>query len=184
MAFVFDPAIHMHAAILAGMTLNGRLLVDDLQFVGILGDGDIVTRDDGDLRHGGTRRLPAFAAAANVIMGSLALQGHDHGIAGAFAGQGATGKILGTLLDALIDGRMNCNCHNYFLPLFCTIVVSGVAGPALFLKQACHEVQSALPVLFVWPLLIIGFDDRCSVSKQLHPPDLERLSGRSQGSIH
>ena len=70
---VFDPAIHVHAAVPTGVTLDGGRSFDDPELVRVLGDGQIVPRHDRDLREQGAFGLPTFAAAADVVVPVLSL---------------------------------------------------------------------------------------------------------------
>jgi hypothetical protein len=99
----FDGAIHVHAAFDASVALDEGGAVDNLEFVAIFDDLDMVVRRHGDNRKYGARRLPALGAAASVVMGDIALDGDLDGIVGAFAGQCAAGKIGATRLYAVID---------------------------------------------------------------------------------
>ena len=63
----------MRAATLAGVPLDRRGSVDDVKFVAVLEDGDAIARHDGNYREGCAGRLPAFGAAAGVVMCDVAL---------------------------------------------------------------------------------------------------------------
>ena len=45
---VLDAAVHVHAALAAGVTLDGGIGVDDLELVGVPGDLQLVARHHGD----------------------------------------------------------------------------------------------------------------------------------------
>src|SRR5262245_22822228 len=62
MPLVLDPAIHVHAAAGAGIALDRRARVDDLQLVGALCDLHLVFPDHGDDGERRARRLPALGA--------------------------------------------------------------------------------------------------------------------------
>src|SRR5712692_9027856 len=68
MALVLDPAIHVHAALLAGMPLDGGLGVHDRELVAVRRDAQVVAPHDGDLREQRPFRFPALGAAAHVIV--------------------------------------------------------------------------------------------------------------------
>src|SRR5215471_7576309 len=85
MLVVLDAAIHVHAAIPAGVPLNGGVGIYDLELVGILGHTELVARHNGDLREHCARGLPAFGASTDVIIGALGHNAHLDGIARAFA---------------------------------------------------------------------------------------------------
>ena len=100
---VLDSPVHVHAAVLAGMALNGGRSIDDSKLVPVGGDRELVPRYDRD--HGKKRafRLPAFRAAANVIIRALACDAHLHRILPAPARQRAACKIWRDGSDAVID---------------------------------------------------------------------------------
>ena len=100
---IFDTAKHMHAAVPAGMALNGGIRIYHMQLVAIGGYADIVLAYHCNERKPGTGRFPAFAAAANVIMGSLRRNFYFNWIARAFAFERTAGKICCTLPDTVID---------------------------------------------------------------------------------
>ena len=94
------------------MALDRRRLVDDLQLVAVLDHLDIVARnhgDDGESRAGG---LPAFGAAAGVVVGHIALDGDLDRLVRAFADKGAAGETAGALLYAAINRRMDMSSHD------------------------------------------------------------------------
>src|SRR5215831_1112842 len=66
MLCVLDAAIHVHPAIFAGVTLDGRIGIHDLELVGVLGNTQLVARHNRDLREHCARGLPAFGASATV----------------------------------------------------------------------------------------------------------------------
>src|SRR5262245_65550050 len=82
---VLDAAVHVHAAIPAGVSLNGGVGIHDLELFSVLGHTELVARHNGDLREQGARRLPALGASTDVIIGALGRHAHLDGIARAFA---------------------------------------------------------------------------------------------------
>src|SRR6185437_6088478 len=106
---VLDAAVHVDAALLAGVTLDGGGGVDHLELAGVRRDGELVAPDDRDLREQGAGRFPAFRAAADMV--ERALPGHRHldGVLLALAGKRAAGEVLRAGLDAVIDGGVNRN---------------------------------------------------------------------------
>src|SRR2546425_9479498 len=82
---VLDAAVHVHAAIPAGVPLNGGVGIHDLELVGVLGNTELVARHNGDLREQCARGLPAFGASTDVIIGALGRNAYLDGIARAFA---------------------------------------------------------------------------------------------------
>src|SRR5437016_13199464 len=82
---ILDAAVHVYAAIPAGVALNGGIGIHDFELVGILGHTQLVARHDRDLREHRARGLPAFGASTDVIIGALGRNAHLDGIARAFA---------------------------------------------------------------------------------------------------
>src|SRR5436309_9698822 len=115
---VLDPAIHMRTAGLAGMALDRRRRVDNLQLVAVLDHFHIVARDHGDDGEDRPCGLPALGAAAGVVVGNIALDGDLDRPVRAFADQGSTGKIAGPLLYTAIDRWMDMNSHGLVLLVF------------------------------------------------------------------
>ena len=111
MAFVLDAAVHMRAASLAGVTLDRRRGVDDLELVAVFEHGDVVAGDHGDDRKGGALGLPAFGAAAGVVVGDIALDADLDRPVLAFADQRAAGKAAGAFFDAAINRWVDMNSH-------------------------------------------------------------------------
>ena len=101
MALVLDAAIHMRAAGLAGVPLDRRRRIDDLQLVAVLEHLDVVARHHGDHREGRAFGLPAFGAAAGVVVGDIALDADLDRLVLAFADQGSAGKVARALLTPL-----------------------------------------------------------------------------------
>src|SRR6516165_5816974 len=93
MLVVLDAAVHVHAAIPAGVPLNGGGGIYDLELVGILGHTELVARHNGDLREQCARGLPAFGASTDVIIGALGRNAHLAGIARAFANERAPREV-------------------------------------------------------------------------------------------
>src|SRR5262249_52036266 len=85
MLCVLDAAVHVHAAIPAGVPLNGGIGIHDFELVGALGNTELVARHNGNLRKQCARGLPAFGASTDVIIGTLGRDAHLDGIARAFA---------------------------------------------------------------------------------------------------
>jgi hypothetical protein len=82
---ILDAAVHMYAAGSAGVALNGRIGVHDLEPFGILGDAQLIARHDGDLGEQRTCGFPALGASTHVIVGALRRYAHLDGIARALA---------------------------------------------------------------------------------------------------
>src|SRR5437867_13239354 len=116
---VVDASVHMHAAILARVALDGRVRVYNLQFVLICSHAEVVARHDRDLREQGPARLPALRAAADVAMGALTLDRYGNLVVGTFAIQRAAGEVWRRGSDATIDRCMDGKClsHCQFPPV-------------------------------------------------------------------
>src|SRR5260370_20359561 len=116
---VLDAAVHVRAADLAGMPLDCRRGVDDVQLVAVLEHGQAVAWHDGDHREGRPCRLPAFGAAAGMVVGDIALDADlDRLAVLAFADQGSAGKAARALLDAAVNRWMEMNSHRPILLVF------------------------------------------------------------------
>src|SRR5512134_2141314 len=108
---VLDPAVHMRTAGLAGVPLDRRRRVDNLQLVAILEHFHIVARDHGDDGEGCPCGLPALGAAAGVVVGHIALDGDLDRLVRALADEGAAGKTARPLLYAAVDRWVDMNSH-------------------------------------------------------------------------
>src|SRR5580704_6966446 len=98
MSALLDATIHMCAADLARVTLNGRTGIDNGQLVAVLGHRDLVTRRHGHYREQRTLGLPALRAAAGMVVRRLGLDGNLDRVLGAFTHQRAASKVLGRRL--------------------------------------------------------------------------------------
>src|ERR1700730_1919833 len=109
---VLDPAVHVNPAPSAGIALNGRVGIYDLELLGVISHAQLVARHHGDLREQRALGFPAFGASAYVIVRALTRDAHLDGIACAFALQRATRKLRGARFDAFISGGMDGDlCH-------------------------------------------------------------------------
>src|SRR3977135_1914775 len=106
MALVLDPAVHVHAALLAGMPVDGRLGVHDRELVAVRLDAQVVAPHDGDLREQRPFGLPAFGAAAHVIVRALPLDRYLDLALRAIAGQRPARKGLRRGFQSTVDCRM------------------------------------------------------------------------------
>jgi hypothetical protein len=104
---ILDSSVHVHAARRAGVALNGRVGIDNLELVGVLGDTKLVARHDGDLREQSACGFPAFGASAHVVMSGLRRDAYLDGIASAFAMKRTAREARGAGLHAIIYRRMN-----------------------------------------------------------------------------
>src|SRR5271168_2328483 len=73
MPLVFDAAIHVRAAHLAGMPLDGLRGIDDVKLVAVLEHGHVLARYNGNDRENSALRFPALGAAAGVVVRDVAL---------------------------------------------------------------------------------------------------------------
>src|ERR1700722_18686664 len=92
-ALVFDAAIHVCAAHLAGVPLDGLRGVDDVKLVAVLQHGDILARYHGDDRENSALRFPALGAAAGVIVRDAPLDADLDLLVFAFADEPPAGKV-------------------------------------------------------------------------------------------
>src|SRR5262245_987074 len=104
---VLDAAIYVHAAISAGVPLDRRIGVHDLELVGILGNTQLVARHNRDLREQRACGLPAFGASAYVIKSALRCDAHLDGIAPAFARERYSREVRRAGPAAIGHCRMN-----------------------------------------------------------------------------
>src|SRR6266851_2702066 len=111
MARVLDAAVHVRAAALAGVALDHRGRIGDLELVAVFEHGHVLPWHDGDDGEGGTLGLPAFGAAAGVVMGDIALDPDLDRFVPAFADQGATGKAARASLHTVVDCGVDVNSH-------------------------------------------------------------------------
>src|SRR5882672_2271092 len=118
MSLVLNPAVHMRATRLAGVSLDSRGRVDNLQLVAVFEHRDIFAWHNGDHREGRTGRLPAFGAAAGVVVGDIALDADLDLFVAALADKGAAGKAARALLDAVVDRWVDMNSHGPMLIMF------------------------------------------------------------------
>src|ERR1700693_1224489 len=114
---VVDASVHMHAALLARVSLDCRVRVHDLQLIFICSYAEIGAWSDRNLREQRASRFPALRAAANVVKGSLALNRDGHLLVGTLARQRTTSEVCSRWFEALIDAWMNGSCHCQFPPL-------------------------------------------------------------------
>ncbi len=118
MAGIFDAAVHMRAAALAGIALDRRGRIDDRELVPVGGDAQSAARNDGYLWEGGAGRFPALAAAADMVMRAVAAHGDFDAVAGTIAVEFAAPEARCARLHAIVHGRMNRYAHVSVLPWF------------------------------------------------------------------
>src|SRR5690606_12915280 len=93
--------------LLAGIALDDGGRINDLQFVGVFLDLDVLLPDHGDLGKNRAIGLPALAAAANMIMSSLRRDAHHDRVGRAMTLDLPAVEPGRTGLDAAVDARMN-----------------------------------------------------------------------------
>src|SRR6202048_2250637 len=103
MPLVLDAAVHMRPAILAGVALDRRRRVDNLQLVAVFENRHAVARDNSDDRKGGALRLPAFGAAAGMIVGDIALDANLYRPVLALTDKRAAGKATRSFLYSVVN---------------------------------------------------------------------------------
>ena len=108
----------MRTAGFAGMALDRRRRVDNLQLVAVLDHFHSITRDHGDDGEGRSCGLPALGATAGVVVGHIARDGDLDRPVRAFAEKGAAGETAGPLLYAAIDRWVDMNSHGLVLIVF------------------------------------------------------------------
>src|SRR6188508_2341656 len=111
MSRVLDAAVHMRTASLAGVPLDRCRRIDDMQLVAVFEHRHTVARHNGHDREGRAVGLPAFGAAAGVVVGDVALDADLDRLVLAFADQSAAGKAARAFLDAAVDRWVDLNSH-------------------------------------------------------------------------
>src|SRR5574341_2220100 len=90
MLVVIDASVHMHAAILACVSLDDRLGVHRGKFVSIRAYLEVVPRHHRHLREQRAGRFPALGATAYMVVGALAFDRHRNFFVRALTYQGPT----------------------------------------------------------------------------------------------
>lgn len=108
---LLDAAEEVHAAVLAGVALDGGGLVDDGQLGPVGGHGELVAGHDGN--HGEERAggLPALGAAAGVVVEDVGGERHFDGGGAALAVQLAAGEVGAALGEAVVDEGVERRRH-------------------------------------------------------------------------
>jgi len=104
---VLDPSVHMRSADATSMPLDCRGWIDHLELIAIFENSDVVARHHRDYGKDRPVRLPAFGAAAGVIVGDIALDADLDRPVLAFANQGSAGEIGRALFNAVINRWMD-----------------------------------------------------------------------------
>src|SRR5215211_338257 len=118
MPLVLDASVHVRAAAPAGVSLDRRRGIDDLQLVAVLEHRHVFARHNGNHREGRPVGFPAFGAAAGVIVGDIALDADLDRPVLAFAYQGAATKAARALLYAVVNRWVDMNGHGSILLVF------------------------------------------------------------------
>src|ERR1700712_1436052 len=114
-SLVLDPAVHMRAADLAGVSLDSGGRIDNLQLVAVFQHRHIFAWHDGAHREGRPAGLPAFGTAARVVVGDITLDADFDRFVPAFANKCTAGKATRALLDAVVDRWVDMNSHGPIL---------------------------------------------------------------------
>jgi len=93
----------VHATFPARGASDGRVLVDDGQFVPVGGDGHVLDGDHADDGEEGDARLPALRAAADVVVEDVAAKRHFDLVRGAVAVKFPAGEVRGAFRDTVVD---------------------------------------------------------------------------------
>jgi hypothetical protein len=101
------------------VALDGGAGIDDVQFLFVGGDREVVAADNRDHRKLRTRRLPALGAATGVVVRHVALDGDGDRIGGAVAGERAALEFLGAGFETLVDRWMQLDGHDHSLVVVC-----------------------------------------------------------------
>ena len=120
----------MHPALLAGVPLNGSLLVDNVKLVRVGGNAYVFARHDA---HNGKERprwFPAFGASAGVIVRDVAGEGYLDFLAGTLAEEVASwegGRAFG---EAVVEKGVE---RRHFF-LFCLFACASLIVFIVFLS--------------------------------------------------
>ena len=143
---IFDAPVHMHATPRAGVPLDRRVGIHDLQFLGTLADVQLVAWHNGDLRERGASRLPALGASADVIVRRLGTDADLNGIARALAHQRPARKARCAGSHAIVDCRMNGNLRHRRSSLMSRRRVVAPWRLTTFLRPShANEIEKATP---------------------------------------
>ena len=102
MILLYAPE-QVYAALLASVPLDCHAFINNLQFLSVGGDFNLVDRNDGDDSEDGARGLPAFGAAAGVVMEDIAAEIHFNFVVGAVATELTAGEAVAAFCDAVIE---------------------------------------------------------------------------------
>src|SRR5882724_8949987 len=115
MPLVLDAAEHMRTASLAGMPLYSCRCIDHLKLVAVFQNADVFARYDRYHSKDRPLRLPAFGAAAGVVVGDVTLDADLDRPILAFADQGSAGETARALPYSVVNRWVDMNCHGPIL---------------------------------------------------------------------
>ncbi len=130
---LLDASIQVHAAVAAGVALDGSALVDDGQLVAVRRHRDLVPGDDGDDGEESALRLPAFGAPARVVVDDRAAESDLDGVASAEAAEIALARPASS--GAKPSSRMGCR-EGAMLKDSRVFLSNGVAGCRFLCRDA------------------------------------------------
>jgi len=99
----FYQTIHMHAAFNAGVTLNKRIFINDLQLIAVIDDFYLIVRSDRNQRKNGACGFPTLCTTTSVIVRDLVLDEDLNGPCLAEAHQGTAGKARIRRPNTVVD---------------------------------------------------------------------------------
>src|SRR6185436_6336294 len=159
MALVLDAPVHVHAAFLAGITLDRRLGIDNRELLAVRFHADLVARHDRDLREERALRLPALGAAADVVVRGLRPDRHLDPVLRAVAPERPTCEIRRRGFQATIHLRVYLDiAHREISRLRC---IGQVDREHLALEAPAKATRPSIPR----PLSVPGVG-MCSVLGQ------------------
>lgn len=109
---LLDTPEEVNTAVLAGIALNGSILVHNRKLRGIGCHRDGVSRYNANHREERTGWLPTLGAATGVVVGNIAIQGDLDLVGGAVAVQLPSGEATGAWCDSIVDERVERGCHS------------------------------------------------------------------------
>ena len=123
------------------VTLDGGTFVDDLEFILVLGDFELVDWHNAHDGEQGALGLPALRASAGMVMRDVAAQGDLYGIRGAVALKFAAAEVGVAFLEAVVDGGVERG-HSGCLCWLCVLmVVCEVVAVVVYKREQCCEVS-------------------------------------------
>lgn len=99
----YDATEEVHTALFACVSLDGRLFVDDMEFLAVGGHRKLVDRDDANDGEESACRLPALRAAACMVVEDVAGECNFNLVLGAVAVQLPAREIRVALRYAVVN---------------------------------------------------------------------------------